>query len=48
MWGQLGSLFMIRGVGKTWGTRYGYAKTRAEKEIDLFFGELQDRLRMAA
>ena len=28
--------------------RYGYAKTRAEKEIDLFFGELQDRLRMAA
>jgi hypothetical protein len=28
--------------------RYGYAKTRAEKEIELFFGELQDRLRMAA
>ena len=28
--------------------RYGYARTRAEKEIELFFGELQDRLRMAA
>jgi hypothetical protein len=28
--------------------RYGYVKTRAEKEVELFFGELQDRLRMAA
>ena len=29
-------------------TRYGYAKRRAEKEVDLFFVELHDRLRMAA
>jgi hypothetical protein len=29
-------------------TRYGYAPTRARKEVDLFFGEFQDRLRMAA
>jgi hypothetical protein len=28
--------------------RYGYAKRRAEKEVDLFLGEFQDRLRMAA
>lgn len=28
--------------------RYGYAKRRAEKEVELFFGEFQDRLRMAA
>lgn len=28
--------------------RYGYAKRRAEKEVDLFFSEFQDRLRMAA
>ena len=28
--------------------RYGYAKRRAEKEVELFFGELQDRLRLAA
>jgi hypothetical protein len=29
-------------------TRYGYAKGRAEKEVELFFGEFQDRLRLAA
>ncbi len=29
-------------------TRYGYAKRRAEKEVELFFGDFQDRLRMAA
>jgi len=29
-------------------TRYGYARSRAEKEVELFFGEFQDRLRMAA
>jgi len=29
-------------------TRYGYAKGRAEKEVELFFGEFRDRLRMAA
>jgi hypothetical protein len=29
-------------------TRYGYAKRRAEKEVALFFGDFQDRLRMAA
>jgi hypothetical protein len=29
-------------------TRYGYAPSRAEKEVQLFFGEFQDRLRMAA
>ena len=28
--------------------RYGYAKQRAEKEVDLFYGDFQDRLRMAA
>ena len=28
--------------------RYGYARKRAEKEAELFFGEFQDRLRMAA
>ena len=29
-------------------SRYGYAPTRAEKEVRLFFGELRDRLRLAA
>jgi hypothetical protein len=29
-------------------TRYGYAHSRAEKEVELFFGEFRDRLRMAA
>jgi hypothetical protein len=29
-------------------TRYGYAKSRAEKEAELFLGEFHDRLRMAA
>jgi len=29
-------------------TRYGYVKSRAEKEIGLFFAEFHDRLRMAA
>ena len=28
--------------------RYGFAKRRAEKEVELFFGDFQDRLRMAA
>ncbi|HEY2382068.1 MAG TPA: hypothetical protein VGK48_12890 [Terriglobia bacterium] len=28
--------------------RYGYAKRRAEKEVELFFAEFYDRLRMAA
>lgn len=28
--------------------RYGYAKRRAEREVDLFFGEFQARLRRAA
>ncbi len=28
--------------------RYGYARRRAEKEVDLFYGEFQTRLRMAA
>jgi hypothetical protein len=28
--------------------RYGYARTRAEKEVELFFGEFQARLSMAA
>ena len=28
--------------------RYGYAKRRAEKEVELFFIEFKDRLRMAA
>jgi hypothetical protein len=29
-------------------SRYGYARHRAEQEIDLFFAELEDRLRMTA
>jgi hypothetical protein len=29
-------------------SRYGYARKRAEKEAELFFGEFQDRLRLAA
>jgi hypothetical protein len=29
-------------------SRYGYARRRAEKEVELFFGEFQERLRMAA
>ena len=29
-------------------SRYGYAKRRAEKEVALFFGDFDDRLRMAA
>lgn len=29
-------------------TRYGFARRRAEKEVDLFYGEFQHRLRMAA
>ena len=28
--------------------RYGFAKKRAEKEVELFLGEFQDRLRLAA
>jgi hypothetical protein len=28
--------------------RYGYAKRRAEKEVELFLGDFQERLRMAA
>jgi hypothetical protein len=28
--------------------RYGFAKRRAEKEVELFLGEFQDRLRLAA
>jgi len=28
--------------------RYGYAKRRAQQEVELFFREFQDRLRMAA
>ena len=28
--------------------RYGFAKARAEKEVELFFLEFQTRLRMAA
>ena len=28
--------------------RYGYARRRAEKEVELFFDDFQDRLRMAA
>ena len=28
--------------------RYGFAKNRAEKEVELFLGEFQGRLRMAA
>lgn len=27
--------------------RYGFAKKRAEKEVDLLFGEFRDRLRVA-
>lgn len=29
-------------------SRYGYTKSRAEKEVDLFLGEFESRLRMAA
>ena len=29
-------------------TRYGYAKRRAEKEAELFFGEFEHRLRLTA
>jgi hypothetical protein len=29
-------------------SRYGYAKRRAEKEVELVFFEFQERLRMAA
>lgn len=29
-------------------TRYGYARRRAEKEVDLFFDEFHERLRRAA
>ena len=28
--------------------RYGYARRRAEKEVELFFGEFRDRLRLAS
>jgi hypothetical protein len=28
--------------------RYGFARKRAEKEVELFFGEFRDRLRLAA
>jgi len=28
--------------------RYGYARKRAEREVELFLGEFQDRLRRAA
>jgi hypothetical protein len=28
--------------------RYGYARRRAEQEVELFYGEFRDRLRMAA
>lgn len=28
--------------------RYGYAQRRAEKEVELFFGDFQERLRRAA
>ena len=28
--------------------RYGFARRRAEKEVELFFGEFCDRLRLAA
>ena len=28
--------------------RYGYARRRAEQEVALFFGDFQDRLRLAA
>jgi len=29
-------------------SRYGYAQRRAEKEVELFFGDFQNRLRLAA
>jgi hypothetical protein len=29
-------------------SRYGYARRRAEKEVELFLGEFHERLRMAA
>lgn len=29
-------------------SRYGYAKRRAEQEVELFFGEFHNRLRLAA
>ena len=29
-------------------SRYGYARGRAEKEVELFFGEFGDRLRLSA
>ena len=29
-------------------TRYGYAKGRAEREVELFFGDFQHRLRLAS
>jgi hypothetical protein len=29
-------------------SRYGYARQRAEKEVDLFLGDFQDRLRLAS
>jgi hypothetical protein len=29
-------------------TRYGYSSSRAEKEVELFIGEFQNRLRLAA
>jgi hypothetical protein len=29
-------------------SRYGFARRRAEKEVDLFYEEFEDRLRMAA
>lgn len=29
-------------------SRYGYAQKRAVREVDLFFGDLDDRLRLAA
>jgi hypothetical protein len=29
-------------------SRYSYSRNRAEKEVELFLGEFQDRLRMAA
>jgi len=28
--------------------RYGYARKRAEREVELFLGEFQDRIRRAA
>jgi hypothetical protein len=28
--------------------RYGFARSRAEKEVELFYGEFQNRLRLAA